>query len=210
MIRVAIVDDHPVVLGGLIASLSQQPEVEVAWSASSLAEARAQLRANECDVVLIDVRLPDGSGLDLISRDVNAPAFVVLSSFDRPQYARATYERGGAGYLLKTAPMEEVIGALRMAAGGGTSFRAEHLAAIAAGSQLTKREVQLVRLVAQGWSNDEIGTRLSLSPKTVEAYLSRLYERWNIGTRTELAIHAEREGWLDPDATSPGGAAEPR
>jgi Response regulator containing a CheY-like receiver domain and an HTH DNA-binding domain len=199
VIRVGIVDDHPVVLGGLAASLAQQAEIDVAWSASNLEDAREALRSEPCDVVLVDVRLPDGSGLDLISRGAGAPAFVVLSSFDRPQYARATYQRGGAGYLLKTAPMEEIVSALRIAAAGGTSFRARHLASIAAGPSLTPRELDIVRLVAQGWSNDEVATRLSLSAKTVEAYLTRLFERWNVGTRTELALQAEREGWLEAD-----------
>ena len=108
MIRVGIVDDHPVVLDGLAASLARQPGIEVAWSAGSLAESRAALEAGACDVVLVDVRLPDGSGMDLIAPSAHGPAFLVLSSFDRPQYARAAYGRGASGYLLKTAPMDEI------------------------------------------------------------------------------------------------------
>lgn len=203
MIRVALVDDHPVVLGGLAASLAQQPGIEVAWKAATLAEARQALASEPCDVILVDVRLPDGSGLNLITRENGAPGFLVLSSFDRPQYARAAYERGAAGYVLKTAPLEEVVAAVRSAAAGGTSFRAQHLASIAAGPTLRPRELDVVRLVAEGRSNDEIAARLDISPKTVEAYLSRLYERWNLGTRTELALQAEREGWLDADGDGP-------
>lgn len=200
MIRVGIVDDHPVVLDGLAASLAGQPGIDVAWSAGTLAEARRSMEAIACDVVLVDVRLPDGSGLDLIAPSTAGPAFVVLSSFDRPQYARAAYQRGASGYLLKTAPMDEIVAALHIAVAGGTTFRPQHIATLAGASPLTARELELVRLVAEGWSNDEVAARLSMSRKTVEAYLTRLFERWAVATRTELALRAEREGWLDATA----------
>lgn len=198
MIRVGIVDDHPVVLDGLASALEREPEVEVAWSAGTVADARAALGRNACDVVLVDVRLPDGSGLDLVAKPgVGKPAFVVLSSFDRLQYARAAFQRGAAGYLLKTAPIDEVVAALRLAATGGATFRAGQLASVTEPASLTARELDIVRLIAGGLSNDEIAQRLSLSRKTVEGYLTRLFERWEVGSRTELALRAEREGWLD-------------
>jgi len=196
VIRIGIVDDHPVVLDGLASSLAQQQGLEVAWSASTLGDARRALATTPCDVVIVDVRLPDGSGLDLIQRST-PPAFVVLSSWDRPLYARAAIERGAAGFLLKTAPTDEVAAAIRTAAAGGTTFRAAHLQALALTSAPTPREVDVVRLVAAGHSNDEIASRLSVSPKTVEAYLTRLFERWDVASRTELAMLGEREGWLD-------------
>jgi DNA-binding NarL/FixJ family response regulator len=209
VIRVGIVDDHPVVLSGLAASLGRQPGIEVAWSAATLAEARRSIETIACDVVLVDVRLPDGSGLGLIAPSEAGPAYVVLSSFDRPQYARAAFQRGASGYLLKTAPMDEVVAALRIAVSGGTAFGPQDLAALAGDAPLTRRELDLVRLVAEGWSNDEIAGRLSLSRKTVEAYLTRMFERWDVATRTELALRAEREGWLDRsvDAKEPGPQA---
>ena len=209
MIRVAVVDDHPVVLDGLAAALARQPGIEVAWSAASVAEARAHLLDGACDVVLVDVRLPDGSGLDLVHPAPDGPAFVVLSSFDRPQYARSAMQRGAAGYVAKTAPTDEVVSAVRIAAAGGSAFPPAQIAALARAPELTEREVSLVRLVAEGWSNDEVAARLSISPKTVEAYLTRLFERWGVATRTELALHAERAGWLEPsldaDAEGDGG-----
>jgi DNA-binding NarL/FixJ family response regulator len=196
MIHVGIVDDHPVVLDGLASSLAQQDGIEVAWSVSTLADARQALATAPCDVVVVDVRLPDGSGLDLISRSAY-PAFIVLSSWDRPLYARTAIERGASGFLLKTAPTIEVAAAIRAAAAGGTTFRAAHLQALTATSAPTPREIEVVRLVVAGRSNDEIAARLTVSPKTVEAYLTRLFERWSVATRTELAVLADREGWLD-------------
>jgi DNA-binding NarL/FixJ family response regulator len=197
VIRIGIVDDHLVVLEGLAASLAHQGGIEIAWSAATLADARAALEGGDCDVVLVDVRLPDGSGLDLIVRSGEGPAFLVLSSFDRPLYARAAVERGASGYLLKTAPTSDIVAAIEAAAAGKTTFQTHHLDALARAAAPTSRELQVVRLVAGGLSNDEIAARLSLSHKTVEAYLTRLFDRWGVATRTELALLAEREGWLD-------------
>lgn len=207
MIRVGVVDDHPVVLDGLAAALGRQTGIEVAWSAANVAEARQRLAERPCDVVLVDVRLPDGSGLDLVEPPRPGPAFVVLSSFDRPQYARSAYARGAAGFLLKTTPMEEVLGVLEIAAAGGSAFRPAQRAALTAPPDLSARELSIVRLVAEGWSNDEVASRLGVSTKTVEVYLSRLYERWGVSTRTELALRAERDGWLDARGDPPGGPA---
>jgi DNA-binding NarL/FixJ family response regulator len=205
MIRVGIVDDHPIVLDGLAAALDRQADIGVAWRAGSLAEARQAVAAGACDVVLVDVRLPDGSGLELIERGDATPAFLVLSSFDQPQYARAAYQRGASGYLLKVAPIEDIVTALHAVAAGGTAFAPNHLAALTNRAELSPREVELVGLVAQGYSNDEIAARMSLSRKTVEAYLGRLYARWEVASRTELALRAERDGWLDPAASMPSG-----
>jgi two-component system response regulator DesR len=198
MMRVGIVDDHPVVRDGLAGALAREPGVSVKWTAGTLAEARAALAAADCDVVLVDVRLPDGSGLDLVAPPgPGVPAFLVLSSFDRPQYARAALERGAAGYVLKTAPLVEILAAMRAALRGGSTFESRHLARIVAADPLSVREREIVRQLAAGDSNDEIAARLGLSRKTVEGYLTRLYERFGVATRTELALRAEREGWLD-------------
>jgi two-component system, NarL family, nitrate/nitrite response regulator NarL len=198
-VRLAIVDDHPVVTDGLQGALSQVPDILVMWTACDMREARRELgEGASVDVVLVDVRLPDGSGLALLpgSRG-STPAFLVLSSFDRPQYASAAFRRGASGYLLKVAPLTEIIDAVRTVASGGLAFEARHLASVASASTLSRREVEVVRLVSTGHSNDEIAARLGIARKTVEAYLTKLFERWGFATRTELAIWAEREGWLD-------------
>ena len=197
-VRLAIVDDHPVVTDGLRSALARAPEIEVAWTASTLDEARLELAGRPVDVVLIDVRLPDGSGLSLLPGNrPSQPAFLVLSSFDRPQYARAAFRRGASGYLLKVAPITEIIDAVHNVARGGLAFEARQLATVTSAPSLTRREIEVVRLVSTGHSNDEIAARLGISRKTVEAYLTKLFERWDFLTRTELAVWAEREGWLD-------------
>jgi DNA-binding NarL/FixJ family response regulator len=202
MIRVAIVDDHPVVADGLGAALGKEPDITVAWTAGTIERAKAALGSGgDVDVVLLDIRLPDGSGLDLLPGDRGGkPAFVVLSSFDRPQYAAAAFKRGAAGFLLKLAPTSEIVSAVHAAATGGLAFEARHLSSAKTATTLSAREVDVVRLVADGLSNDEIAGRLGVSRKSVEAYLTDLFGRGGFTTRTELAIWAEREGWLDvPD-----------
>jgi DNA-binding NarL/FixJ family response regulator len=199
MITVAVVDDHPMVADGLRVGLERDPEITVAWSANTIAQARKELDAGDpADVVLVDVRLPDGSGLDLLSDDRSErPAFVVMSSFDRPLYAATAFKRGAAGFLLKVAPIDEILDAVRRAAAGGLAFEARHLDSVRNSTSFTARELEVVRLVAGGRSNDEIAASLGISPKTVEAYLREIFRRQGFSSRTELALWAEREGWLE-------------
>jgi DNA-binding NarL/FixJ family response regulator len=164
MIRVAIIDDHPVVADGLGAALGREADITIAWTAGTIEAAKTALASGDAvDVVLLDIRLPDGSGLDLLPGDRSArPAFVVLSSFDRPQYAAAAFKRGAAGFLLKLAPTTEIVDAVHKAASGGLAFEARHLAAERTAATLSRRELDVVRLVAEGRSNDEIAVRLGV------------------------------------------------
>ena len=201
-VRILLVDDHPVVLDGLESAIDREEDFTVVGRATSAAEARAVLSAETVDVGLVDIRLPDGSGLELMEESSGmeqAPAWIVLSSFETPQYVATALSLGAAGYLLKTASTEEIVEAIRTAAGGGTGFTAGQLAA-ARGSgtfRLAPVDRGIVRGVLAGRSNDEIAGEVGLSTRTVEAHLSRLYARVGVASRTELALRAEREGWLD-------------
>lgn len=200
MIRVALIDDHPVVVDGFRAALAADMGIDVVWTAASLEAARRALAddAADVDVVLLDIRLPDGSGLELLPGDRSEkPAYLVISTFDRPQYAAAAFRGGAAGFLLKVAPVADIIDAVYRTAAGGLAFEARHLASVRASPPFTPRELQVVRLVAGSLSNDEIAGRLGISHKTVEAYLREVFRKHGFSTRTELALWAEREGWLD-------------
>ncbi len=210
LVRVVVVDDHPVVREGTAAILAKQPGIEIAGTAGSLDEARALLAAADADVVLLDIRLGTDSGLNLLTTGADTdtaiaggrprdgrprPAIVVLTAYDYPQYAEAALRLGAAGFVLKTAPMAELLEAIRRAAAGGLAFGVRPRPGDRA--RLSRRELDVVRLVVEGRSNDEIGGALAIGAKTVETHLARLFERFGIASRTELATRALREGWLE-------------
>jgi len=123
------------------------------------------------------------------------PAIIVLTAYDYPQYAEAALRLGAAGFVLKTAPLPELVDAIRRVAAGGLAFSVRPSSAGLA--RLSPREHDVVRLVADGRTNDEIGSALKIGSKTVETHLARLFERLGVASRTELAMRALREGWLD-------------
>ena len=196
LIRVAIVDDHPVVREGTAALLGAQDGLEIVGTASSLEEAAALVATTTIDVLLLDIRLGTDSGLRLLGDGTAAsrPAVIVLTAYDYPQYAEAALRLGAAGFVLKTAPLGELLDAIRRAAAGGLAFGVRPRQGAA---RLSGRELDVVRLVVDGRSNDEIGAALAIGSKTVETHLRRLFERLAVASRTELATRALREGWLD-------------
>lgn len=200
VIRVGLVDDHPVVLQGLRTALSTVDDIEIVATGGTVTEARDIALRDDVNVLLLDIRLPDGNGLELlgeISRR-GRPAVLVLSSFRSRQYVAAALRFGANGFLLKTTPLPDLIAAIRAIAAGGTAFTNEQIRDGQAGFvNLTEREREIVRLVLDGKSNDEIALLLRTSRKTVEYHLSRLYERFGLVTRVELALRADHDGWLD-------------
>jgi DNA-binding NarL/FixJ family response regulator len=194
-IRVAIVDDHPVVREGTAALLDAQPGLRMVGTAASLDEAVPLLDRAAVDVLLLDIRLGTESGLALLTGDVPRPAVVVLTAYDYPQYAAAALRLGASGFVVKTAPVAELVDAIRTAAAGGLAYGRKPDPAAAA--PLSRREIEVVRLVIDGKSNDEIGAALGITTKTVEGHLRRLFERLAVQSRTELATRALREGWLE-------------
>jgi DNA-binding NarL/FixJ family response regulator len=201
LIRVAIVDDHPVVRQGIGALLAAQPEIEVVGSAGTVEEAVDLLGSVGVDVLLLDIRLGTDSGLrflaeapDSAGRAAAMPAVVVLSAYDYPQYAEAALRLGAAGFVVKSAPLEELVDAIRRAANGGMAFGVRPSRDT---PRVSPRELDVVRLVVEGRSNDEVGAELGIGVKTVETHLRRMFERFEIASRTELAARALREGWLD-------------
>ncbi len=196
LIRVVVVDDHPMFRDGTTAVLSREPDLEVVGTAATLDEALGLAdRDPPPDVVLLDVRLGDDSGLAAVEALAARSAVVVFTAYDYPQYLKAALRLGAAGFVPKRAATSELIRAVRQAAGGGLAFdrRAVNLDSIT----LTEREHDLVRLLADGLSNDEIGIALGLTTKSVESALGRIFTRTDTHSRTELAVRAVREGWLE-------------
>lgn len=198
-INVAIIDDHPLVLSGLDAALETVPDVRVVARGGTIAEARAILGRADIDLALLDIRLADGNSLELLASTTTEPRcrVVILSSFEAAQYVAAAVRFGAHGFMLKTAPLPDIVAAIRAVAGGGSAFTDAQRLTARRSPRLTGREREIVKLVVEGRSNDEIARAVGASRRAVEAHLSHLYERLAISNRVELALRAERDGWLD-------------
>lgn len=214
-IRVVLVDDHPAILDAIGSAIQAAPDLVLAGTARTLPEARALIggpKAAAPDVVVSDVQLAgEAEGLRLLETvGAEGPAVLLLSSFDQPPLIRTAFERGAAGYLLKTAEVREILEAIRVVADGGTAFSALMLRTIrSAPRRPSDREIEVLNLLAAGASNDEIGSRLGVTEKTVESHLRRLFDRYAVLSRTELAVLALREGWVSDRASSDRGDATP-
>jgi two-component system response regulator DevR len=200
-VRVVLIDDHPLIIEGLTGALGRDPTIDVIGSAGSLTEGREIIEETGPDIALIDLRLPDGSGTELLAEYQHrptGPAFIVLSTFLTTQYVNASIALGASGFVLKTSPTLDIVSAIHDVVGGRLAFTADQLRASwrAGWTPLTSRERDIIEGVMAGRSNDELSVQLRISRKTVEAYLSRLFERFSVITRTELAVLAEREQWL--------------
>jgi DNA-binding NarL/FixJ family response regulator len=194
-IRVAILDDHPVVRAGTAAIVEGAADMVLAGTAATLAEAQPLLDRDAVDVLLLDLRLGQEFGLTVFEgRGDTLPAIVVATSYDYPQYVEAALRLGAVGYVLKTAPVDDLLAAIRRAAAGKLSFDVRPGSGAA---HFSPREREVIAAVVEGRSNDEIAARLGISPRTVESHLRRLFERLNLASRTELATRALRDGWLE-------------
>jgi DNA-binding NarL/FixJ family response regulator len=197
-IRMGIVDDHPMVVGGLEAAFTAANDIVVVAQASSVADATRLLTRDDLDVVLLDVRLADGNALQCLAErgPRPSPAVLVLSTFDLPQYVAASIRFGARGFLPKTVPLTDLLDAIRVVAAGGSIYEPGQRGQ--AYVTLTPKEHEVLRLAIDGLSNKEIGARIGRSRKTVESHLSDIFAKYGIlGGRTELSIRAATEGWLE-------------
>jgi DNA-binding NarL/FixJ family response regulator len=198
-IRVGIVDDHPSILAAIAAAVDAANDLVLAGTGRTLTDAIALLPM--ADVLLCDVQLDgqaDGIRVLEAARDMAASGVVLLmSGHGHPSVVRAAVERGAAGYLDKTAEVGTIVDAVRTVAAGGTVFRAADLAAARATPRPpSERELQVIDGVVRGQTNAEIAGRLGLSEKTVETHLHRLFDRYGLLSRTELALLAVDERWV--------------
>jgi two-component system NarL family response regulator len=198
VIRVAIVEDHPALAEGLSALLSDSPDVTVVGAAGDINSARRLINTATPDIVLCDIRLADGDGLDLIGSGDGDPAFIILSSYWYPSYHLRAVELGARGYLSKMATGDQIVAALHAVSAGHTAFPPAARQAISDALRLpTSREMQVLTLVAEGLPNAEIAELLDLRIKTVESQLRRMFDRYDVTSRTALVRLAARQGWLE-------------
>ena len=198
MIRVLVVDDHPMFREGLRGLLATVPDVEVldaVGDGDTAVDRAAELRP---DVVLMDLNLPGTPGLEAIRRIARLPgppAVLVLTMVDDDDSVTAALQVGARGYLLKGAVQEEILAAIRAVAAGGAVFGAGAAERVLAGrqrynAQLTEREAEVLALVAAGRSNAEIAAELGLSLKTVQNHVAKVLAKLQVRDRTQAAFRA--------------------
>jgi DNA-binding NarL/FixJ family response regulator len=200
-IRVLVVDDHKVVREGVRAMISREPDMEVVAEAGDAATALAAYNSHRPDVALVDLRLPEVGGAELI-RQLRAAdpqaRIIVLTSYDADEDIFRAIQAGAAGYLLKgTFPDGILEAAIRAVHAGRRVIPpeiADRLAQRLSGPTLTPREIAVLELVAKGLSNREIGTVLSTSAGTVKTHLERIYAKLGVGDRTAAALAAIQRG----------------
>ena len=228
-IRVALVDDQQLVRSGFAMLINSQPDLDVVLQAGNGIEALAGLAATAADVVLMDVRMPGMDGLEttrkLMDRTKAAPAgswlselrIVVLTTFDLDEYALAAIQAGASGFLLKDAPPEELLGAIRTVfAGDGviapptTRRLLDHVAQMlsapspandanaAAVASLTAREHEVFVLIANGLSNPEIAATLFVSEATVKTHVGHILAKLKARDRVQLVLIAYEAGIVSP------------
>ena len=209
-IRILIVDDHAVVRAGLKLLLESEDDLEPVGEAGNARDAIFQARSLKPDVVLMDVVMPDQSGLDVVPTLLHEQPdtkILVLSMQDDPQYVRQAFAAGASGYVLKEAADVEVVAAIREVARGGRYVHPELGARLVSAESeerrraeedpLSDREREVLRLLALGHTNQEIAQQLYISVRTAETHRAHIMQKLRLSSRAELVRHALSQGLLD-------------
>ena len=210
-VRVALCDDHAVVRSGLRRILEAEADLEVVGEAGSVKEAVALAADSRPDVIVMDLGLPDGSGINAtaeVLRVSPATRVLVLTVHDDIAYLRRAFEAGAVGYLVKEAADIELVLAVRQVASGKQYVHPALGAALLApdapparvggpGGELSDRELEVLRMIALGLTNAEIGERLYVSVRTIETHRSHIHEKLNVRNRAELVRRARAAGLLE-------------
>jgi two-component system, NarL family, nitrate/nitrite response regulator NarL len=209
-IRVLVADDHPVYREGIVRAIDERPDLELVGQVSSGREALAEIQRLGPDVALLDIVMPELSGLEVLSaleRDGLSTQVALLSAHVDSAFAYRAVAAGARGYLSKQAARQEICDAVAAIADGRTAFAPEVQAGLATelherqvaerGPTLTPRERDVLKLVAEGRSAPEIGKRIHLSPATVKSHLQAIYEKLGVSERAAAVAEAMRRGLLE-------------
>ncbi len=206
-IRMLICDDHEVIRAGLATMLAGS-DIQIVGEAANGKDALRIAQKEKPDVILLDIRMPDGDGLSTLEKlraKVPESKVVMLSTYDNPTYVARAVALGAADYVLKGSPREDVIATIVAAAAGESPSHAGQLKKIASAMKvrqviddddvpLTQRETQVLRHVALGLSNREIGKSLEISVETVKEHVQNILRKIAVSDRTQAAVWAVRKG----------------
>jgi len=212
-IRITLTDDHPLVLAGMKALLQEVQDIEIIGEATDGRAALDVIRRTTPDIAILDISLPGISGLELaraLSCELPKVRLLALTVHEDQAYVQPMLEAGARGYLLKRSAADELERAIRAIASGGLYLDpaiAEKAIPSPSGGhssastplpgELTARENEVLRLIAQGFSNKEIASQLSISIKTVETYKARAIEKLGLFTRADIVRYGVAHGWFD-------------
>jgi DNA-binding NarL/FixJ family response regulator len=209
MIRVLVVDDHPVVRHGLVSMLRWEPDIALVGEAADGREAVRLIREQGPDVVLLDLRLPELSGIEVMRQvrgQVPPVRFLVLTTYDTDSYIAPALEAGAQGYLLKDATPDELAGAVRSLMQGRAALEPsvatrllERMSEGETNEELSGRELDVLRLLVKGDSNKSIASRLMLSENTVKSHISHIFSKLGVQSRAEAVAVALQRGIVPLD-----------
>jgi two-component system response regulator NreC len=202
---IVIADDHTVVRQGLRLLIDAEPNMQVVAEAGDVPEAERLTRAHRPSVLVLDLNMPGGSSLEAIPRLRGDTGIVVLTMQDDPAFARRALQEGALGFVLKEAADEELLEAIRLAARGetylnprlGARLATQPVEASEPPDDLTDREVEVLRLIALGHTNAEIGQQLYLSTRTVETHRAHIQQKLRRSSRAELVRYALEHRLVD-------------
>lgn len=214
MVRVLLAEDHAVVREGTRQIVEADPAIEVVGEAADGAEVVTLAARLEPDVVLLDVHMPVLNGIEATRRivaETPAARILILSAYDEEDYVSAALDAGASGYLLKSAHGHEVVAAIHAVSEGQVVMdarvaqRALHRRDHPAADEPTPRELEVLRLAARGLRTKDIAAELGTSPRTIEAHLTSIFNRFGVTTRTEAVMYAASRRWIgNGEATDTG------
>jgi two-component system NarL family response regulator len=199
-IRILIVDDHPIVRNGLVLMVKYESGMETVAEASSGAEAIAQFHQHQPDVTLMDLRLGDMNGVDVIAtirQRFPDARIIILTTYDTDEDIYRGLQTGAKGYILKDAPLDELLKAIRTVHAGRQYIPPEVGAKLAerlSRPQLSDREREVLQLIAQGKSNQDVADSLHIAENTVKYHVNNILSKLGVGDRTQAVLLALKRG----------------
>ena len=212
-IRTLIADDHSIVRAGIRQFLESAPDIEVVAEAEDGEQAKSLIQAEHPDVAVLDIQMPKATGIEVTrwaKSNVQGVGILILTAYDDDPYVMAVLQAGANGYVLKTAAPDDIIKAVRNVHAGKSVLDPSvtgvlmaqiiHKPEAQAVEQLTDREMDVLHLVAKGFTNKIIGVHLGISDRTVQGHLAHIFDKLQAASRTEAVMRAVSLGWISQDA----------